>query len=279
MQVFNKIKDLKKYITDLKEQGNLIGFVPTMGALHKGHLTLIKNSLRDNDITVVSIFVNPIQFNNKKDLIAYPRDLQRDILKLDKNECDIVFCPEDKEIYPEPINEKYDLGGLDMVMEGKFRPGHFQGVAIVVKRLLDIVTPDNAYFGKKDFQQLTIIKYLVKSLRLPVKIIGCETLRENDGLAMSSRNQLLDKELRSKAAIIPLTLFKCKELKSSMEIEQIKSFVEKTINEPEGLKLEYFEIVEKDLLHPVNSWNDKKDLVACIAVWAGNVRLIDNISI
>ena len=219
--------------------------------------------------------MNPIQFNNKNDLKNYPRDLGKDLKMLEQNKCDIVFCPNENEMYPEKVNEKYDLGGLDFLMEGQFRPGHFQGVAIVVKRLFDLVSPDNAYFGRKDFQQLSIIKYLVKSLKLNVNIIGCETIRDVDGLAKSSRNLLLEKDLRSEVAVIPEILFSCRDLKQSCSVDEVKKIVETKINSV--LKLEYFEIVDELTLVPIKNWTDSKNIVACIAVWAGNVRLIDNI--
>jgi pantoate--beta-alanine ligase len=277
MKVLTTIKEMSEEADRLRKSGKKIGFVPTMGALHEGHISLVNRAVKENDVTVVSIFVNPIQFNNPEDLKNYPRDIEKDLTLLKKNNCDLVFCPDEKEIYPEKISEKYDLGGLDRLMEGQFRPGHFQGVVVVVKRFFDIIRPDSAYFGKKDFQQLSIIKYIVQQLNIPVNIIGCETVREEDGLAKSSRNQLLSSEMRREAPFISQTLFKCRELKANMDVDQVKKYVHIAFNQSSKLNLEYFEIIGEENLLPVNQWNDKKNTVACIAVWAGNVRLIDNI--
>jgi len=279
MIVCRNKKEITNYVISLKGEDKKIGFVPTMGALHEGHLSLIEACKKETDITVVSIFVNPIQFNNKKDLEKYPRNEKADIEKLRKAGCDYLFIPAEKEMYPEKANERYNLGGLDEVMEGAFRPGHFQGVAVVVKRLFDIVPAHNAYFGKKDFQQLSIIKYLVKSLDLNINIVGCETVRDEDGLAKSSRNILLDENIRQNASIIPQTLFKIPDLKNKMSLHELKCYVKDTINATEGLKVEYFEIVEEQSLAPLISWKENIKMVACIAVYAKKIRLIDNISV
>src|SRR5690554_4982702 len=209
MNVLKTCEDLRKYVDAHSVAGNTIGFVPTMGALHNGHVSLLTRSVEENDVSIVSIFVNPIQFNNKEDLRMYPRTIDKDIALLEAAGCNAVFVPEVSEMYPEGdiVAEKYDFGTLETVMEGKFRPGHFNGVAVVVKRLFDIAKPTRAYFGLKDFQQLAIIKSLVNQYNIPVKIVPCEIVREDDGLAMSSRNVRLKADEREQAAVISHTLF------------------------------------------------------------------------
>jgi pantoate--beta-alanine ligase len=250
-----------------------------MGALHKGHISLIERAKKENNICVSSIFVNPLQFNDKKDLEKYPRTIESDIEKLNEAKCDILFDPSIDEMYPAGEKKSFDLSGFKgaEIMEGKHRPGHFQGVCTVVKKLFDIIESDKAYFGEKDFQQLVIIKYMVKKLNLPVKIIPCPTVREADGLAMSSRNMLLGIEERKNAPLIFQTLIKAKELKNKTNIEELKEIVQEKINSSLFLKLEYFEIVNSETLLPVVSLREKGNLRACIAVKAGNVRLIDNV--
>ncbi len=279
MQVYKSKKIINSQIETLKKQGRQVGFVPTMGALHTGHLSLLAKAKKQNDIAVVSIFVNPLQFNNKNDLKKYPRNIETDIKLLEEAGCDIVFIPSEEEMYPEEVKETFNLGELDKVMEGQFRPGHFQGVAIVVKRLFDIVPAQNAYFGRKDFQQLTIIKHLVETQKIPVNIVACDTIRDNDGLAKSSRNRLLTSQTRTLCAIIPETLFKCKGLKDSKTPEEIYKFVENVFQDHPVLKLEYFEIVEDNTLKKILEWKKSVSYTACIAVWADGVRLIDNISL
>lgn len=276
MRIFKKTKKLKEEISSIRNEGKKIGFVPTMGALHKGHISLIKKSLKENEITVCSIFVNPNQFNNKNDLLKYPRTLETDLNLLDKAGCNIVFTPSVEEIYPEPDTRVFDFGILDKVMEGKFRAGHFNGVAQVVSRLFDIVQPNKAYFGEKDFQQLAIIKSLTRQLNLPVEIIPCPIVRETDGLAMSSRNKLLSPAHRKSSKLISETLFRAIE-KKNMSLEELKTWVIQTINSDDNLKVEYFEIVDFDSLHSLNNWSDSTKPIGCIAVFAGEVRLIDNI--
>ena len=277
MKIFKTIQELRENISLQKVSGKTIGFVPTMGALHKGHLSLIEQARNENDITVCSIFVNPIQFNNKEDYIKYPRSTKSDVLMLEEARCNFLFIPEENEMYANEQIINYDLGELDKNMEGAFRPGHFNGVAVIVKKLFDIVEPHNAYFGQKDFQQLAIIKYFIKHSNLKVNIVECQTIRENDGLAMSSRNLRLSAEERKAAPIIYRTLIKAQTEVKSNDIITIKKMVEKEINDCPLMKLEYFEIVDAETLHVVSNLNTHKSVVACIAVYLGNVRLIDNV--
>lgn len=286
MHTFLTIKETQNWLLNLKKQGKTIGFVPTMGALHQGHLSLIERSNNENDISVLSIFVNPLQFNEKSDLDKYPRTIKQDIDKLKSVHCDVLFAPSTEEIYPaqglggeEKQSPLYNLGGLDTLMEGLHRPGHFQGVCVVVKKLFDIIKPTKAYFGEKDFQQLVIIRHMVKTLELPVKIIPCPIVRESDGLAMSSRNVLLKAEERKNASQIYATLSSAKEKRKSSSVTDIKKWVEIQINKTPFLKLEYFEIVNSETLSPVQTWEEATCLRACVAVKAGAVRLIDNIAI
>jgi pantoate--beta-alanine ligase len=262
----------------LKREGNSIGFVPTMGALHEGHVSLLEQAKKQNNITVASIFVNPTQFNNKEDLINYPRTPDTDLKLLKTKGCDIVFMPNEKEMYPEPDLRVFSFGNLDKVMEGKHRPGHFNGVAQVVTKLFDIITPTRAYFGMKDFQQLAIIKRLVADYQYPVEIIACPTIREPDGLALSSRNKRLSPDERQHAALISKTLFWAQQTASSMQITELKKAVTDTINNDPFLKVEYFEIVNDLTLQPIKTWQDAGGKVGCIAVNVGKVRLIDNIN-
>jgi pantoate--beta-alanine ligase len=250
-----------------------------MGALHTGHLSLIECSKKQTDVTVVSIFVNPTQFNDPKDLAKYPRTVDEDIEKLETVKADILFLPDVQEIYPEPDTRVFDFGNLDKVMEGKYRKGHFNGVAQVVSKLFDIVLPNKAFFGLKDFQQYVIIKELVRKYmpQTGIEIIGCPIIREKDGLAMSSRNMLLSAEQRNNAALISQTLFKAKDLAKKLQVDEVKKFVIETINENPFLEVEYFEIVDDTFLQTINSWSEKKSKVGCIAVYCGEIRLIDNI--
>lgn len=277
MQVVNSISQLKVILNGYRDQSRSIGFVPTMGALHNGHLSLVSFSNRENDVTVVSIFVNPTQFNDKNDLKNYPRTLEADLALLDQNEVDIVFTPSEAEMYPEPDSRVFDFGNVDKVMEGAHRPGHFNGVAQIVSKLFAAVEPDKAYFGDKDFQQVAVIKQLVKQLELPVKIVPCAIVREPDGLAMSSRNVLLLPNQRKEATLISKTLFESQKLADSYDVENLKTWVIDTINKNSELKVEYFEIVDDVNLMPVKSWDEMTEKVGCIAVKVGNIRLIDNI--
>jgi pantoate--beta-alanine ligase len=228
---------------------------------------------------VVSIFVNPTQFNDKGDLERYPRNLQKDLDLLEPTSCHLVFAPEAREIYPEPDTRQFDFGMLELVMEGKFRPGHFNGVAQVVSRLFDIVEPEKAFFGQKDFQQLAIISEMVRQLNLPVEIVSCPIIRETDGLAMSSRNMLLTPEQRENAALISATLFAALGKTGQLSVQELCEWVIERINENPFLNTEYFEIVNTKTLLPVNSWEDPCQKVGCVAVHCGKIRLIDNVLI
>lgn len=275
------ISDLQKYLENPLNSKKSIGFVPTMGALHAGHLSLIKRSKRENNITVCSIFVNPIQFNNQEDLSGYPRMVEQDSKLLMHEGIDFLFAPEVDEMYP-PGEESHldlDFGKLDRVMEGKYRPGHFNGVAIVVKNLFDIVKPTRAYFGKKDFQQLTIICHMVQVLHIPVEIISCETIREPDGLAMSSRNLRLTIRERETASQIYDVLIFTKANAGSMPVKKLQLLATKRLETNSAFRVDYFDIVDKRTLLPVTSWDDPQHIIACTAVYLGDIRLIDNIEL
>jgi len=271
--------EIESEVNRCRALNQTVGFVPTMGALHEGHISLVEKSKTECDITVVSIFVNPIQFNNPNDLTSYPRTLENDLKLLEDVLTDIVFVPDVNEMYPEGIvvKEHYDFGLLESVMEGEHRPGHFNGVAVVVKRLFDLVNPNKAFFGLKDFQQLAVISSLVKQLNLPIEIVPCDIVREEDGLAMSSRNVRLTSEQRISAVEISQTLFKAQVLAKAYSIEELKSFVIEKINTVPLLQIEYFDIVDSINLQSVSSWDESKEIIGCIAVNVGEVRLIDNI--
>ena len=277
MQVIKHINDLGSVLSEKRKEGLSIGFVPTMGALHQGHLSLVEEAGKQSGFVVVSIFVNPTQFNDKSDLERYPRNLQKDVDLLEPTSCKLVFAPEPEEIYPEPDTRQFNFGTLEQVMEGRFRPGHFNGVAQVVSRLFEIVQPDKGFFGLKDFQQLAIINEMVKKLNLPVQIVSCPIIRETDGLAMSSRNLLLNPEQRNAAVHISATLFKAANKTTELTVEELRQWVIETINENEYLNTEYFEIVNETTLLPVKSWDDQGSKVGCIAVHCGKIRLIDNV--
>ncbi len=276
MNVFEQAAELSQFLAKERKKGRSVGFVPTMGALHNGHISLINAAKRDNDVIVASIFVNPTQFNNANDLSKYPRTPEPDKALLENNGCDILFTPSVTEIYPEKDTTVFDLGGLDILMEGKFRPGHFNGVAMVVKRLLEIVKPDNAYFGEKDFQQLAIIRYMVRYEKLPVNIIGCPTLREPSGLAMSSRNMRLTEQERKEAAAIYRAFVEAKENTKKFPPQKVKQLFENTINQYPVFKFEYFEIVDSETLLPFEEWDTNQKAIGCVALWIRDVRLIDN---
>ncbi|HON51579.1 MAG TPA: pantoate--beta-alanine ligase [Bacteroidales bacterium] len=269
--------DLQSVITKIKAQGKSLGFVPTMGALHQGHISLIHQSVQTCDITCASIFVNPTQFNNPHDLQTYPRTLDSDIAMLNEAGCDIVFVPEVIDMYPQGTQhiESYNFGSLERVMEGAFRPGHFNGVAIIVKRLFDLIPADTAFFGLKDYQQVAIIRALVEQEKIPVRIVACPTVREPDGLAMSSRNMRLNAEQRKQAVEISKTLFTVQALVGKKSVDDVKKFVIDTLNSVPLLSVEYFEIVHQNTLQPIQNWNEPA--VACVAVNVGDVRLIDNV--
>lgn len=279
MLVFEQINNLQNHLNSLSAK-NTIGFVPTMGALHSGHLSLIEKAQNECDVVVVSIFVNPTQFNNKEDLEKYPRTLTKDLELLKTINCDIVFCPNPEEIYQNDIKSQlFDFDGLEKQMEGKFRDGHFNGVATIVKRLFEIVKPNKAYFGEKDFQQLQIVKKMVAKSNLEVEVIGCKIKRESDGLAMSSRNALLTKEQRENASLIFKVLSEVKEKVSSNTLDEIYAFVKAKFTSNPYLKLEYFQIADEETLTDVSNLLNAQKTRAFIAVFAGNVRLIDNIKL
>jgi pantoate--beta-alanine ligase len=277
MEICKTKTEIQSFLDNTRRINLSIGFVPTMGALHKGHLSLIRQSVQNNGITVASIFVNPTQFNDSKDFKRYPRTPDEDIELLNKEHCDVVFQPEVSEIYPEKDTRIFDFGHLDKEMEGKYRPGHFNGVASVVSKFFDIVQPDSAYFGKKDFQQYIIIKKLVELLNMNINIVPCRIIRDKNGLAMSSRNKLLNPEQKKQAPVIYQTLKKAVEMADSLSVEELTSWVIERINQYEHLKTEYFEIVNSETLHPLRTWDKKVNKTGCIGVYAGNIRLIDNI--
>ncbi|MFT5959043.1 MAG: pantoate--beta-alanine ligase [Polaribacter sp.] len=278
MRIFNNKKDLKDCLLEYKRSKKTIGFIPTMGALHAGHLSLIEEAKRKNHIVVASIFVNPTQFNNVADLKKYPKTIENDIKLLTSVECDILFSPSVAEVYSENIvSEKFDFDGLEHQMEGKFREGHFNGVGTIVKTLFKIIEPNKAYFGQKDFQQLRIIKKMVEKNSLNVAIKGCPIFREEDGLAMSSRNSRLSVESRKVAPFIYKILKEIKKKFETKSVDKINEWVEKEFEKQPLLKLEYFTIADEETLKTVEDKNDNQKHRAFIAVFAGEIRLIDNI--
>lgn len=277
MKVIEKAFEVTGAVSLLESQGKTVGFVPTMGALHEGHLTLVRRCAAENDVCVVSIFVNPTQFNNKHDLETYPRNLEADIKLLETAGCDVLFAPSESEIYPEPDTRHFDFGTLDKVMEGAYRPGHFNGVAQVVSRLFNIIKPTRAYFGEKDFQQLAIIREMVKKYNVPVEIVGCPIAREESGLALSSRNQRLSAEGKAAALSISKALFGSVYLKSEKSVSEVKAWVIDKINSDPMLEVEYFDIVDALSLESIENWDETDNAVGCVTVYCGDVRLIDNI--
>ena len=277
MKVVHTIKGLQEELSALRQQGKSVGLVPTMGALHAGHASLVKRCVAENQVTVVSDFVNPTQFNDLNDLKKYPRTLDADCQLLDACGASFVFAPSVEEIYPEPDTRHFSYAPLDTVMEGAFRPGHFNGVCQIVSKLFDIVKPDRAYFGEKDFQQLAIIREMVKQMKFPLEIVGCPIVREADGLALSSRNSRLNDEERKNALNISKTLFESRNFAASHSVAETKQFVEEAINQAPGLRLEYFELVDGRTLQSIQNWDDTDYAVGCITVFCGEVRLIDNI--
>ena len=277
MKVVATIAELKALLDTYRNEGKSIALVPTMGALHEGHASLVKRSVAENGVTVVSVFVNPTQFNDKNDLKNYPRTLEADCRLLEEVGADVVFAPAVEEMYPEEDTRSFSFAPLDAVMEGACRPGHFNGVAQIVSKLFYAVEPDRAYFGEKDFQQLAIIREMVRQLALPVEIVGCPIVRENDGLAMSSRNTLLSAEERERALTISRALFESLEHAKSNDLDSTKTFVENVINSTEGLCLEYYQIVDGNTLQEIAEWGDSEYVVGCIALFCGKIRLIDNI--
>ena len=280
MKVFKTKKELKTYFKGYSSKNFTIGFVPTMGALHNGHLSLVKESVDNNEITVASIFVNPTQFNKKEDLENYPRTLESDLTLLQSVSCDIAFIPTTEEIYSNTVSSNhFEFDGLEIQMEGKFREGHFNGVGTIVKKLFEIVTPTNAYFGEKDFQQLQIIRKMVQKNHLPVSVMGCPTFREKNGLAMSSRNQLLSEKEKEEGAIIYETLCEVKELIDNKAIEKINSWVGEQFDKNPLFELEYFVIADEENLTPALTISPNKNYRAFIAVHADKVRLIDTMAL
>jgi len=280
MEIFEHIAPLQEKIKDYRNRDISIGFVPTMGALHAGHLSLVKCSKKQNDITVVSIFVNPDQFNDKDDFINYPKTLDTDLQMLRQVSCDNVFIPGEKEIYPEPDNRTFNFNGLDTIMEGKFRPGHFNGVAKIVVRLFDIVKPHRSYFGYKDFQQLVIIRHVINQLKIPVEIVSCPIIREENGLAMSSRNLRLNKAERTLASNISKVLFHVRDhCHQFASVGAVKEYVLHQLSDIHHIEVEYFDIVDEKDLQPATSLRSPAGKVGCIAAWIGGVRLIDNVNI
>jgi pantoate--beta-alanine ligase len=284
MQTITTIAALNAAIEEAKNANKTIGLVPTMGALHEGHLSLIHKAREQNDLVVVSVFVNPIQFNNKEDLAKYPRTVEADCEKLSSAGADIAFVPSVEEMYPEPVNTVYHFGPIEEVMEGPRRPGHFSGVAVVVRRLFDLTKPNRAYFGEKDYQQIAIIRNLLEQIKYPIEIVPCPIVRAEDGLALSSRNMRLSAEARAVAPHIYATLQQAVEMSEVEDVETIHDFVIDTLSSfheinglDESLKFEpeYYEIVNDTTLQPISDWKDAKGIVGCIAVWLTGVRLID----
>jgi pantoate--beta-alanine ligase len=277
MEIFKEIAPLKAFLKAKKLQQYSIGLVPTMGALHRGHLSLIEASKAQNQVTVCSIFVNPTQFNNPSDLEKYPRTLDKDTLLLEKVECDVVFCPDSREMYQTQSILKMDFGSLDKVMEGRFRPGHFSGVGLVVSKLFNIVEPDHAYFGQKDWQQFAIIRQLTEELNFNVTLHGVPTLREPDGLALSSRNLRLNETQRQQASVFYRALLAAREaFKDGKEAGFVKRLVQKIIEQQPGVVFEYFELADSKNLNLLENVKASDQPIMCIAGFVGEVRLIDN---
>lgn len=278
MIVVTTTDELQERLSPLRSEGRSIGFVPTMGALHAGHASLVEQCVADNDVAVVSIFVNPTQFNDKNDLIHYPRTLDADLKLLEPLGVTVVFAPGVEDVYPEEDTRQFDFGMLDKVMEGRHRPGHFNGVAQVVSRLFDLVNPKRAYFGEKDFQQVAIICAMVQQLGLPVEIIAMPIVREADGLALSSRNARLTAGQRKLAVKISEALTKSRNFVTRCSVEDTIKQVVDEINSNDGLQVEYFEIVDGNNLQSISEWQNAEYAVGCITVFCGEIRLIDNIT-
>ena len=277
MEVINNISQLRKSLALHRSKGQTIGLVPTMGALHEGHASLVRRSVKENDVTVVSVFLNPTQFNDPKDLERYPRTLDADCQLLEECGADIVFAPSVMEIYPEPDTRQFSYPPTDSVMEGAMRPGHFNGVCQIVSKLFSYVEPDRAYFGEKDYQQIAVIRRMVEDLGFKLQIVPCPVVRQDDGLALSSRNTLLTKRERVTAANIYRILNESRSL--GLTVQQTHDYVVDEINKIPGLEVQYFSIVDGDSLADVNSWDDAQSIVGCITVFCGSkpIRLIDHI--
>lgn len=277
MIVYRTREDLVQHLKTWQDQGKTIGLVPTMGALHEGHASLVKRAGGENDVVVVTIFVNPTQFNDPTDLENYPRPIERDLEMLQSMQVNIAFTPPVKEMYPEEDHRTFDLGGLDQVLEGAFRKGHFTGVAQIVSKLFELIRPTRAYFGRKDFQQLVIVRRLVELLQSNIEIVPCPIVREEDGLAMSSRNAQLSEDERKAAPFIHQTLRMAREKRGTMTPEEVRKWVFSRFQNQPLMSLEYFDIVEEQGLFPVTDWDEPVNKVGCIAVQLGRVRLIDNL--
>lgn len=277
MKLIQTISELRAELEAFRKEGKTIGLVPTMGALHAGHASLVKRAVAENDVVVVSDFVNPTQFNDQNDLLKYPRTLEADCALLESCGATLAFAPSVEEIYPEPDTRQFSYPPLDTVMEGKYRPGHFNGVCQIVSKLFLMVEPDRAYFGEKDFQQLAIIREMVRKYPFNIQIVGCPIVREEDGLALSSRNARLTPEQRHEALQISRALFASVDFGRSRILRETKEYVEECIRRAPGLELEYFEIVDGNTLQPVKAWDESNYIVGCITVYCGDVRLIDNI--
>jgi pantoate--beta-alanine ligase len=276
--ILTKIAELQGFLRDARQRSATVGFVPTMGALHEGHVSLIAQSRQDCDVTVCSIFVNPRQFNDKDDLKRYPRTPEADAVMLRNAGCDALFMPEAAEIYPDDKPKQFDLGGLDRILEGRSRPGHFDGVAQVVNRFFELIKPDRAYFGSKDYQQLLIVRKLVKQQHFPIEVVAAPIIREKDGLAMSSRNALLSPEERKAASFIPMLMQKAKQKALESGVDEARKLVEGELKDIPHLRLDYFEICDASDLSPVTRLNSKP-AISLIAVHCGKVRLIDNLQL
>lgn len=278
MEIFKQIAPFQAYLKDAKLAGKTVGLVPTMGALHKGHISLVETSKAQNSLTVATIYVNPTQFNNPADLQKYPKTLDKDVALLEKVGCDALFCPDNEEMYDHPSMLKFDFGQLDKVMEGEFRPGHFSGVALVVSKLFNIVQPHQAYFGQKDWQQFAIIRALVDELKFDLVLHFVPTMREADGLAMSSRNLRLSESQRQHADVLYKALTKAKDaLLHGEDVRVVKKMVADMVNNEPEMKLEYFEVADRKNLTSLTNVKDAGPAILCIAAFAGEVRLIDNL--
>lgn len=277
MEIIRTVDELRRRVADAKAQGRTVGLVPTMGALHAGHVSLIEKARGDNDIVVVSVFVNPTQFNNPEDLKTYPRTEDADVEKLIAAGADYAFIPSVEEVYPEPDTRVFDLGPVAEVMEGAMRPGHFNGVAQIVSKLFDMVRPTRAYFGEKDFQQIAVIRRMVEIEGFDLEIVACPIKREADGLAMSSRNVRLTPEQRLIAPAIHRTLEGSLSWAADHTVEQTKRYVIDELNSLPQLEVEYYEIVDGKTMQPIVDWSETTEPVGCVTVYCGNVRLIDNI--
>ena len=278
MNIYKTAEELRSFVTEERKQGHRIAFVPTMGALHEGHLSLVRRALKENDCCIVSVFVNPTQFNNPRDLETYPRTLDADSHLLASIGTTALFAPAVETIYPEPDTRVFHVGAVAEVMEGKYRPGHFNGVMQVVSRLFDLVQPDCAYFGEKDFQQIAVLRAMAREIKNPVEIIACPIVREEDGLARSSRNTLLSEEGRAQAPNIYRILSESRTWSKELSPKAVIERATQLLDAIPTLRVEYFEIVDADTLQPITRWEDSPKPHGCITVYCGDVRLIDNIA-